>query len=194
VVAPASRAAVSFPSDAFSSASPPRRPATGKERVAMTLTLRRGLVTDLVGSLPLSDRPVAHISPTDTIHDAVESMRRQRTGCALVLDESNQLIGVFTERDFISRVVARGLDTALPVARVMTPNPLTLRPASSILEAVQVMDRGGFNHVPVVNDDGSPRGLLSVKDVVHYLVEYFPAKIYNLPDTPDLKQPAREGA
>ena len=159
----------------------------------MTLTLRRGLVTDQVGSLPVSDRPVARVSPNDTIHDAVESMRGQGTGCAMVMQDS-QLIGVFTERDFISRVVARGLDTSLPVGQVMTSNPLTLRPASSILEAIQVMDRGGFNHVPVVNDDGSPRGLLSVKDVVHYLVEYFPAKVYNLPDSPDVKQPAREGA
>jgi CBS domain-containing protein len=159
----------------------------------MTLTLRRGLVTDNVGLLPLSDRPVARVSPDDTIHHAVESMRNQGTGCAMVLKES-QLIGVFTERDYISRVVARGLDTSLPVSQVMTANPLTLRPSSSILEAIGLMERAGINHVPVVNDDASPAGLLSVKDVVHYLVEYFPAKVYNLPDTPEPKQPAREGA
>lgn len=159
----------------------------------MTVTLRRGLVTDQVGSLPLSQRPVARVSPNDTIHDAVESMRSQGTGCALVL-ENSQLIGVFTERDFISRVVARGLDTSLPVSQVMTEKPLTLRPSSSILEAIGLMDKAGINHVPVVDENASPSGLLSVKDVVHYLVEYFPAKIYNLPDTPEPKQPAREGA
>jgi len=52
----------------------------------------------------------------------------------------------------------------------------------------------GFRHLPVVDDDGRPVGVLSIKDVVHYLVEYFPAKVYNLPPTPDLVQPAREGA
>jgi len=159
----------------------------------MTLTLRRGLVTDSVGSLPLSQRPVAKVSPSDTIQHVVESMTDQRTGCALVLQDT-QLIGVFTERDFISRVVARSLDTSLPVSQVMTPNPLTLRPSSSILEAIGLMEKARINHVPVVNDDASPAGLLSVKDVVHYLVEYFPAKVYNLPDTPEPKQPAREGA
>ena len=54
----------------------------------MTATLRRGLVTDNVGLLPLSDRPVARVSPDDTIHHAVESMRNQGTGCAMVLKDS----------------------------------------------------------------------------------------------------------
>jgi CBS domain-containing protein len=159
----------------------------------MTLTLRRGLVTDHVGSLPFAQRPVVHVSPTDTVHQAVEAMRERRTGCALVLEDGH-IIGVFTERDFISRVVARELDTSLPVAEVMTAKPLTVRPGSSILEAIELIDQAGVNHVPVISDDGSPLGLLSVKDVVHYLVEYFPAKVYNLPDTPEVKQPAREGA
>ena len=48
--------------------------------------------------------------------------------------------------------------------------------------------------VPVLGDDAQPAGVLSVKDIVHYLVEYFPANVYNLPPTPDMIQPAREGA
>jgi CBS domain-containing protein len=56
------------------------------------------------------------------------------------------------------------------------------------------MASGGYRHLPVTGEGGEPLGVLSVKDVVRYLVEYFPAKVYNLPPTPDQAQPAREGA
>jgi CBS domain containing-hemolysin-like protein len=64
---------------------------------------------------------------------------------------------------------------------------------ATVQHVIEVMSRG-YRHLPVVDDDGRPVGVLSIKDVVHYLVEYFPAKVYNLPPTPDALQPAREGA
>jgi CBS domain-containing protein len=76
----------------------------------------------------------------------------------------------------------------------MTRSPKTINRSDSIQNAIEVMEGGGYRHLPVLGDDAQPAGVLSVKDIVHYLVEYFPANVYNLPPTPDVIQPAREGA
>lgn len=120
-------------------------------------------------------------------------MVQARTGCALVMREGD-LVGIFTERDFASRVVAAGLDVASPVQRVMTPSPTTTTQQASVLDAIEKMESGGYRHLPVLDEKGEPMGVLSIKDIVHYLVEYFPANVYNLPPQPDQVAPAREGA
>lgn len=157
----------------------------------MTLTLKRGLKNDPVMSLPI--RPFVAVSPSDSIHQAVSAMNDLCSGCALVT-KGNTLVGIFTERDFLSRVIARGLDVQLPVEQVMTPEPDCLRQTESVARAVEIMERRGMNHIPIVDEQGQPLSVLSARDLIHYLVEYFPATVYNLPETPEVKEPAREGA
>jgi CBS domain-containing protein len=158
----------------------------------MATTLVKSLRADRVSGLRLWN--VCRCQPSDTIEQVVSCMIQQRTGCVLVTGDTGQLTGIFTERDFVNRVVAQGLDVSQPVEKVMTPNPRTISRDASVLAAVELMGVGGYRHVPVMAEDGQPVGVLSVKDVVHYLVEYFPAKVYNLPPTPEQTQPAREGA
>lgn len=124
-----------------------------------------------------------------------------RSGFALVIDTAEgdegapeRLIGIFTERDFVNRVVAASADVSLPVERVMTANPGVVRASATVYAAIAMMEAGDYRHLPVLDVHGRPVGVLSVKDVMRYLVEYFPAKVYNLPPTPELSQPAREGA
>jgi CBS domain-containing protein len=167
--------------------------------MASTATsLAKWLRRDKVSSLRLRD--VCRVSPRDPIEQVVRTMVGCRTGFALVMDGANggggssKLVGIFTERDFVNRVVAAGVDVSLPVERVMTAAPKVIRRTSTVHSAVEMMEAGGYRHLPVVGDDGLPVGVLSVKDVVRYLVEYFPARVYNLPPTPEHTQPAREGA
>lgn len=184
------------------------------------VTLARCLRNDKVSALRLRD--VCRVAPGDSIDHVVGTMVRCRAGFALVMkggnpgtgkdatgrgtaagaapggaaaaDDGGRMIGIFTERDFVNRVVAAGLDGAKPVETVMTPSPKTVRRSASVQSAVELMASGGYRHLPVLGEGGEPLGVLSVKDVVRYLVEYFPAKVYNLPPTPDQAQPAREGA
>jgi CBS domain-containing protein len=158
----------------------------------MATTLVKSLRADRVSGLRLRD--VCRCSPADRIDEVVQCMIRQRTGCVLVTGDDGRLAGIFTERDFVNRVVAQGRDVSEPVQNVMTPKPRTISRNSTVLEAVELMGTDGYRHLPVTAEDGQPVGVLSVKDVVHYLVEYFPAKVYNLPPTPEHTQPAREGA
>lgn len=158
----------------------------------MPTTLAKSLRADRISGLRL--RTAVSVSPATPISEAVRSMTDRRTGCTLITDEAGQLVGIFTERDFLNRVVAAGRDAALPVQQVMSPAPSTVDQNATVRQVIEAMTSGGFRHLPVVGEDGRPVGVVSIKDVVHYLVEYFPAKVYNLPPTPDQTQPAREGA
>jgi CBS domain-containing protein len=159
---------------------------------AQVVTLAKCLRTDRVSALRLRD--VCRVAPRDSVQKVVAAMVGCRAGFALVMDEAGKLLGIFTERDFVNRVVAAGADVSQPVEGLMTRAPRTVRRSSSVHAAVELMATAGYRHLPVLDDAGEPLGVLSVKDVVRYLVEYFPAKVYNLPPTPDQTQPAREGA
>ena len=164
--------------------------------MASTATsLAKWLRRDKVSSLRLRD--VCRVSPGDSVEQVVRTMVGCRTGFALVMegvDGAARLVGIFTERDFLNRVVAAGADTSQPVERVMTAAPKVVRTSGTVHSAVEMMEAGGYRHLPVISEQGVPVGVLSVKDVMRYLVEYFPARVYNLPPTPDQAQPAREGA
>ncbi len=142
----------------------------------------------------LSLRAVYAVDPTTTVERIVTGMASRRTGCSLVLS-NGKVIGIFTERDFLNRVVAAGLNSAATaVESVMTREPKVARASASAMEAIEVMSTGGYRHLPIVSEAGLPIGVLSVKDVVRYLAEYFPAQVYNLPPTESRRQTSREGA
>jgi len=132
------------------------------------------------------------LGPGQTVNEAVVLMRRQNAGCVLVCD-AGRLIGIFTERDLMRRVLAPGKPLNLPLVDCMTPSPVTVHPKDSIGCAVRRMEEGGYRHLPVVDGD-KPVGLLSVQRIVHYLVEHFPTTVYNLPPDPSAVQHEREGA
>ncbi len=129
---------------------------------------------------------------TQPVADAVKLMREKRVGCVLVC-EQKRVVGIFTERDLVRRVLAQGKPLATLMHECMTPDPVTVHPKDSISCAIKRMQKGGYRHLPVVIDD-KPVGILSVKRIVHYLVEHFPTMVYNLPPHPQPNQPRREGA
>jgi len=158
----------------------------------MASTLAKSLRSDPVSRLEL--RLACTARPDAPIEQAVRQMADGRTGCVLILGDDGRLVGIFTERDFVNRVVAAGLDVSRPVGDVMTRDPKTLARTDNVQQAVELMGAGGYRHIPVLGELGQPVGVLSVREIIHYLVEYFPAKVYNLPPTPNQTQPAREGA
>jgi CBS domain-containing protein len=119
-----------------------------------------------------------------TIGEAARVMKERRIGCVLV-EDGGKLVGIFTERDILTKLVGTGYDPAkVRVDGVMTRNPETLTPEDPIAFAMQLMSVGGFRHVPLVDADRRPVGILSVKDIVDYLVEHFPREVLNIPPEP----------
>jgi CBS domain-containing protein len=107
--------------------------------------------------------------------------------------EQRRVVGIFTERDLLRRVIAHGKSLDTPISAYMTSNPICVNPKDSIGCAIKRMQKGGYRHLPVVIDE-RPVGILSVKRIVHYLVEHFPTMVYNLPPHRQPVPPRREGA
>ena len=126
---------------------------------------------------------------------AIELMNRAAVGCVLVV-EDGRLSGVFTERDVLTRVMGTGVDCErTPVDAVMTPAPECLTLDDGIAYALNKMSVGGFRHVPLVDADHRPTGVVGMRHVVDYIVDLFPRAILNLPPTPELGiTRTREGA
>jgi CBS domain-containing protein len=102
---------------------------------------------------------------TATVIEAARLMKQENIGALLVVDGS-RLIGIFTERDALFRVLAAGRDPAVTLlADVMTAQPQTIHPDEPFLHALRIMHEGGFRHMPVVEYD-RPLGMVSVRDAL----------------------------
>jgi CBS domain-containing protein len=163
---------------------------------------RRGSFDASLLRAPVSALPLhgaLTVSPSTVVTQAMRAMQNEHRGCVVVTDDGtkdSKLIGIFTERDVLFRIVDRGRNpAALPIGEVMTPDPETLSVRSAVAYALNKMSVGGFRHIPVVDDEHRPEYVISVRDVVEFLVERFPREILNLPMGPHaLYHRAREGA
>jgi CBS domain-containing protein len=155
------------------------------------MELDRNLKIDSVSRL--FPTPPHQIDPDQTVADAVEMMRRKNVGC-LVVCSDGRLIGILTERDLMRRVFAPGLPMTTPVSDCMTPDPITVSSKESIRAAIERMEKGGYRHLPVLDEKERLVGILSIKRIVHYLVEHFPNLVYTQPPNPNAVPQKREGA
>lgn len=104
------------------------------------------------------------LPPTATVRDACRHMAERRVGAVLVTN-GRDLVGIFTGRDAVARVVAEGRDAkATSLAEVMTKNPMTVPPGCTAIECLRLMQDCGFRHVPIVSQDGILVGVVSRGD------------------------------
>ncbi len=127
--------------------------------------------------------------PVDaTVAKAIEVMQKKRVGAVMIVSRSRprKLVGILTERDLIQRVLPLRGHGRLRLDKVMTRAPESLRPADSLAYALNKMSVGRFRHVPLVDERGVPVGMLSIRDVIDFVVELIPEAILNLPSSPEL--------
>lgn len=133
----------------------------------------------------LPSHPPLTLSESATVKDAMQAMKQHHRGCILITQDGtarSPLIGIFTERDVLIKIIDSGQNPAtVPLRDVMTPDPESLPIDAKLAWALNMMSVGGFRHLPVTNDRRWPAFILSVRDIVEFLVESFPAEILNLP-------------
>ncbi|RMF19375.1 MAG: CBS domain-containing protein [Candidatus Dadabacteria bacterium] len=132
----------------------------------------------------IADAPFADpwlIPAEATVADAVKMMQKVRNGYLLVGDLSD-LQGVLSERDILHKALASGraLDD-LRVRDLMTANPETIGLQDRIVTAIRKMAEGRFRRLPIIDATGTVCGVLSVRNVLRYLSEYFQDEILNAP-------------
>src|SRR4051812_46516010 len=93
------------------------------------------------------------VSPSNTVLEAVNVMNQKKIGCVLVVDTRGELVGIFTERDVMQRVVeTKACTTQTKVGDVMTPNPDCLAAGANIGFALHKMVVEGYRHIPIVDE------------------------------------------
>lgn len=137
--------------------------------------------------------PALIVPPEAPLRRAVDTMRQARSGWVLVAEDS-QLRGIFTERDFLKRVLVATPDLDAPVSGFMTRDPVCIRLTDPVGLAIRKMHEGGYRRLPVLDAQGQPVGVVSAKRIVRYLADHFPLAVYNLPPQSRQVQDAREGA
>ncbi len=151
----------------------------------------------------LVDRPIRVITrrdpitvgPAATLAECLEAIQRSGVGdSAVVVDASNRLLGVLTERDIFARLTDASTDLSEPVETMMTTDPRRLALDSTVRDAIALMATGRYRNVPLVADDGTLVGIVRQQDILRYLAEAFPEELLNLPPRPHQRMKESEGA
>ena len=140
----------------------------GLDLVESQVSFEGQLMSDRIGDLTMG--PPLVVDGETSVHEAVETMRRFRHGCALA-QEGDRLVGIFTERDLLTRVIRRGLEPSeVKISEVMTRGPWTLSPGDPPAFAIHRMVQQGLRHLPVING-GELQGFISVRNILRYIHE-----------------------
>jgi CBS domain-containing protein len=115
-------------------------------------------------------RPVRSVAPDALVTDCVRAMAVEKIGALLVM-QGERLVGIFTERDALNKVLAAGLDPrSTKVAAVMTRDPQCVPPTITVGAAMELVTERRFRHLPIV-ENGKVRGIVSSGDLTRWLVK-----------------------
>jgi len=120
---------------------------------------------------------VLTIQDRDTVEDAAAKMADHDVGCLVVLGHRQQIVGIMTERDIVSKVVSRGADPAkVTVRTIMTSGVISCRSNTPLSKVRRLMTAHNVRHLPVVEDE-VPHGMVSVRDVLAYELTQYQALV-----------------
>ncbi|KAL5596739.1 hypothetical protein BROUX41_006570 [Berkeleyomyces rouxiae] len=113
--------------------------------------------------LALKPSPALQIKPATTVAEAAQLMAAKREDCVLVTDDDDRIAGIFTAKDLAFRVVGAGFKAnSVTIAEIMTKNPLCARTDTSATDALDLMVRKGFRHLPVMDENQDISGILDI--------------------------------
>lgn len=119
-------------------------------------------------------------------------MQKERQGCVLIC-EQDECRGIFTERDYLNKIVGKRLDLSRPVDEFMSSSPKMLTVEDTLGQAIQIMHDHGYRNIPIV-DHAKCVGLLQIRNVIDFLAEIYPEEVLNTPPRPDQRFDEPDGA
>ena len=154
------------------------------------MSLEQELREEQVNHLDLSDFSL--VSSGTTVRDALAQIRDEKHNVCLIINDG-KLLGIFTDRDVLRKVIPSPETLDRPIDEVMTPNPITIGPTSSAAEALVLMDENHFRNLPAMDEDGKIIGNMTHQGVLTYLAARYPVEILNRPLNPDQFPSIAEG-
>jgi CBS domain-containing protein len=132
----------------------------------------------------LFSKKAISVDISQTVGDAVALMRQKGYG-AICVTRGGKLAGIITERDLLLKVIGTVADfSRQPVSDAMTPDPVALERRDPIWYVAHHMHCGGYRHVPIVDPEGVPVSIVSIKDVMRWVLNFFPQQVINAPAMP----------
>ncbi len=142
----------------------------------------------------LLSKPALTVDVADRVDDAMAKMRESEYG-AVVVTRAGKVAGLLTERELICNVIGvHDRYAELPAGEVMRADPVTLHSDDPILYALHNMQTGGYRHIPIVDAAQRPVSVVSLKDVVRFILSHFTDDVYNITPEPFRGEIPREGA
>ncbi len=112
------------------------------------------------------DKPLAAVSPIDTVFHALTLMAQYDVGALLVM-EGEQLVGIFSERDYARKIILQGKSSKETLVKeIMSDKVAYVTPNTTLDECMALMTEKHFRHLPVLEEDGAVAGMISIGDLV----------------------------
>jgi CBS domain-containing protein len=153
--------------------------------------LESALANESIGSA--ASHPALLVDEETPLSHVLELMRQENRGAVLVVS-NGILTGIFTERDVLMKVAGQPTAMDSAVGQLMTVDPVTLPGDASVAFALNKMLIEGFRHIPLVDDQNRPIAVVSMRDLIDYLSNFFSRDILNLPPDPRIGFRHRDGA
>jgi len=154
------------------------------------MSLKQELMSERVAHLDLSK--FCQVLGGTAVRAALAEMRQSKTNVCLIT-EGNNLIGILTERDVLTKVATTPEKLSVAVDEIMTANPITVTPDISAAEALWLMDDKKFRNLPVVDEKGKIIGSMTHQAVISFLAARYPVEVLNRPPRPDQFPRKQEG-
>jgi CBS domain-containing protein len=121
------------------------------------------------------------VSPDSYVYEALEALEDQNLGALIVVEQDGKLDGIFTERDYARKVILKGRSSKETMVRdIMTDDPIYVSPDTKIEECMQLMTNKYIRHLPVLNNNNELVGMISIGDLVKYIINQKDFIIQNL--------------
>jgi CBS domain-containing protein len=124
--------------------------------------------------------PPLRIPSGTSVHSVLAQMRKQKQTVVLVCRDDD-CIGIFTERDFLNKILGLHVDHKATVDQFMSANPQTLTLDDTVGKAIQLMHENGFRNLPVLDGEGKCAGLVRIKNIIDFLAQIYPEEVLNAP-------------
>ena len=131
--------------------------------------------------------------PEFSLQEALDLMHREKSGYIVIRDEHLKVLGMFTERDVLMKVLCKGVDLSEPVKKYMNTELVELFKSDTVGAALNAMKKYNIRHIPLVDEIGQMTGVLSVRTIANFLSELFPTEVFNLPPKSDQTYQTAEG-
>ena len=128
-----------------------------------------------------------------SVRETIGWMRLKSQHCAFIVGKGMKIIGIFTDRDVLRRIVTNPDTWERPIDEFMTANPQTVEPGCITQDAMDLMEQRRFRNVPVVAKDGEIKGNVTHFAIVKWLVDHYPEAVKNLPPDPENYSDERAG-